>query len=271
MALHVASDANYVQVYVDTTELGLNMSAWYQPQEKAQWWYEKGTKSATMITGAGTTVCNYDLTQPNPSTNTYYVSTTYDYDSGAWSTSLQPPPNVKLTGLLGAERKRGDDFDHNLNDADLDKVQKDVLVLASLSPCSMSACYTRIGRTDNDLVPCSKRILKILHEISGKGPVQDLDPSIYQGFLVFLSVAACTHGTGIIVQKLISAGYIVTLSIAVSGVTAAIKIERPRNSQDRLITDGVVPPQVVEDWDAAVAAASADHPINNGIQPDPAS
>jgi hypothetical protein len=126
LALHVVFDANDGQVYVDTTELALNMSAWYQPQEQAQWWYEKGVRSTTMITGAKGEVCNYDLTKKNPVTDTYFVSTTYKYEEGIWSTSPNPPPSVRSAGLLGAERKPGGDSESDPEDPDLDQIRKDV-------------------------------------------------------------------------------------------------------------------------------------------------
>ena len=107
------------------------MSSWYQPQEKAQWWYEKGVASTTMITGAVSQVCDYDLTTPNPSTNTYFVSTTYDYDSGAWSTSLDPPPQATLTGMLGSDMIGASDSASNINENDLDKIRRDVSVPSS--------------------------------------------------------------------------------------------------------------------------------------------
>ena len=110
------------------------MSSWYQPQEKAQWWFEKGVQSTTMITGAVSEVCDYDLTTPNPTTNTYYVSTTYDYDSGSWSTSLSPPPQATLTGLMGSDTMVAGDANGDLNGNDLEKIKKDVSVLTPLSP-----------------------------------------------------------------------------------------------------------------------------------------
>lgn len=117
------------------------MSSWYQPQEKAQWWYEKGIQATTMITGAVTDVCPYDLTQPNTSTNTYYVSTTYDYDSGVWSTSLNPPPQVMATGLMGSENMEAGDPGDDLSENDLDKIRKDVSVPSSLPSYSTHATF----------------------------------------------------------------------------------------------------------------------------------
>lgn len=117
-----------MQIYMDQTELAPNMSAWYQPQEKVQWWYEKGVQSASMISGTASQVCKYDLTQKNPNTNTYYVSTTFQYDPGTWSTSLAPPPSVNRTGLM---RSFGT-LTSNFNASALDKIRSDVSVYSIL-------------------------------------------------------------------------------------------------------------------------------------------
>ena len=78
------------------------MTATYQPQEKARWWCEKNIHSGTMVSGIVTEVCDHDFTNPNPLTNTYYVSTTYDYSSGQWSKSNSEPPSQQRTGLMKA-------------------------------------------------------------------------------------------------------------------------------------------------------------------------
>ncbi|KAL9043860.1 MAG: hypothetical protein Q9214_002964 [Letrouitia sp. 1 TL-2023] len=236
LALFIASDADCVKIYLDTTELGLNMSSWYQPQEKAQWWYEKDVKSATMITGAATDVCNYDLTHPNPKTNTYYVSTTYVYDEGTWSTSDDPPPSVEKTGLMGAERMGAGDPNGDLDENDLDKIRKDV-----------------------------KEIMGILNRFGGNRKVQGASKDIFYGLLKFGTAEACAHGTKIIANKLIDKGYGATVTIEASNVKATVTITPPPKLQHHVITGNVVPQQIITDWNAAVKADSADNPTNGGV------
>ena len=48
------------------------MSSWYQPQEEVQWWYEKGQKSATMISGARTDFQTFNMANPRASDGRYY-------------------------------------------------------------------------------------------------------------------------------------------------------------------------------------------------------
>ncbi|MCJ1315075.1 hypothetical protein MMC15_000390 [Xylographa vitiligo] len=226
---------DFEPIYVDTTELALNMSSWYQPQEKAQWWFEKGVQSTTMITGAVSEVCDYDLTTPNPTTNTYYVSTTYDYDSGSWSTSLSPPPQATLTGLMGSDTMVAGDANGDLNGNDLEKIKKDV-----------------------------KEIMELLNKMSGdkvQGPGKD----IFFGLLKFGTTAACLSGVNTIVHKLIDKGYAATAEVSGDSLSAKVTITPPPKLQGVLTDVGAVPTQVTADWNAAVAADAIDHPINNGI------
>ncbi|MCJ1379038.1 hypothetical protein MMC17_002137 [Xylographa soralifera] len=228
-------EGEFEPIYVDTTELGLNMSSWYQPQEKAQWWYEKGVQSTTMITGAVSDVCDYDLTTPNSLTNTYYVSTTYDYDAGTWSTALVPPPQASLTGMMGADIVGAGDPNDDLNDNDLDKIRKDV-----------------------------KEIMDILNRISGD-KLQGPGKEVFFGLLLFATAAACLHGVNTIVNKLIDKGYGATATIAVDKVSATVTITPPPRLQGLLTASGAIPPQVTTDWNAAVTADSADNPTNKGV------
>lgn len=115
------------------------MSPWYQPQEKAEWWYEKGVQGSTMITGAVTDVCEYDLTQKTPISNTYYVSTTYTYDTGVWSTSQEPPPSAMVTGVIGSNRKGTSHLNNGVIEKDFDTIRNDMLVLFHRPPCRIYA------------------------------------------------------------------------------------------------------------------------------------
>ena len=54
-----------------------------------------------MISGAISNACEYDLTNPDPMTRQYYVSTTFVYDTGLWSTATTKPPAIQsLTSLV---------------------------------------------------------------------------------------------------------------------------------------------------------------------------
>ena len=61
----------------------------------------KGIRAASTISGSISDICPYDLTVRHLDTNTYYVSTTFEYNSGGWSTSLAKPPSVQ--GQLGSD------------------------------------------------------------------------------------------------------------------------------------------------------------------------
>ena len=150
-----------MQIYLDRTALAPNMSAWYQPQEKVQWWYEKGVQSASMISGVASQVKAYDLTQKNPNTNTYYVSTTFQYDTGTWSTSLSPPPSPTRTGLM--MRSPGT-LTSKLNDSAVDKIRKDALVF-SILPFLHLPSFIQSPPTDNVVIPCSVHIMEVLETL----------------------------------------------------------------------------------------------------------
>ncbi|MCJ1435479.1 hypothetical protein MMC27_004852 [Xylographa pallens] len=229
-------DGQFEPIYVDTTELALNMSSWYQPQEKAQWWYEKGVQSTTMITGAVSEVCDFDLTTPNPSTNTYYVSTTYDYDSGSWSTALTPPPQASLTGMLGSQSIGADGSNDGLDGNDLDKIRKDV-----------------------------KEIMDILNKISGDKVQAPETIDYFFGLLIFATAAAALHGVNTIVNKLIDKGYGATATFTSDKRSATVTITPPPKLQGLLTVGGAVPAQITTDWNAAVAADSVDKPTNGGV------
>ena len=89
------------QIFIDTLELAVGMSSWYQPQEKVQWWYERGARSGSMISGGRSSVENYDMTNPRPSDGKYYVSTSYIYANGSWVTNSNDSPSLMRTGTLG--------------------------------------------------------------------------------------------------------------------------------------------------------------------------
>lgn len=73
-------------IFIDQTELGPGMNAAYQPQEKVQWWYEAGMKSATMISSDRSSVETGDFSAPDPLTNTYSLTSSYSFANGVWTT-----------------------------------------------------------------------------------------------------------------------------------------------------------------------------------------
>ncbi|KAK3904208.1 hypothetical protein C8A05DRAFT_32016 [Staphylotrichum tortipilum] len=101
------SAGGYDVIYVDSTELGLNMGSWYQPQETVKWWYQTGVRTATMIAGADTPVHTFDMSAPNPETGLFYISTTYIYATGQWINSPNAPATALETGVLGFPRRSG--------------------------------------------------------------------------------------------------------------------------------------------------------------------
>jgi hypothetical protein len=86
------ASGNFDTIYVDPTPLPLNSSAKYQPQELVEWWYQTDIRTSTMISSASTAIAGVNLSRPAPTTNKYYYSTTYNYDSGTWITSADTPP-----------------------------------------------------------------------------------------------------------------------------------------------------------------------------------
>ena len=253
-----------MQIYVDQTALAPEMSAWYQPQEKAEWWYEKGVQSASMISGAVSQICNYDLTQKNPQTNTYYVSTTYQYDTGVWSTSLLPPPSVSRTGLM---RSFGT-LTSSLNDSALDKIRRDVLV-SSVSSLLHLPSFIQSLRADNAFIPCSVDIMEVLEKLGHQSQIQAPGPDFYYGIVRFATIAYCAHGAKAIVQDLTSKRYQAEITLDATKMVATIKVTPQSKFQSTGFTGGVVPQQVVNDWNAAVKADAADKPTNQGISSSP--
>ena len=106
--------------------------------------------------------------------------------------------------------------------------------------------------------------MDILNKISGD-KVQGPGKEVFFGLLVFATAAACLHGVKTIVNKLIDKGYGASATIAVDKVSATITITPPAKLQALLTADGAVPPQVTNDWNAAVSADSADSPTNKGV------
>ncbi|KAI1427201.1 hypothetical protein F5Y12DRAFT_205091 [Xylaria sp. FL1777] len=89
-----SQNGGWSPIWVDEVGLGKEMSAWYQPQEKLQWWYETGVRSSTMISGARSKVNTYDMSRRNPATGKFFVATTFYYDEGKWKDSLTRPANL---------------------------------------------------------------------------------------------------------------------------------------------------------------------------------
>ena len=249
-----------MQIYVDPTALAPNMSAWYQPQEKAEWWYEKGIQSASMISGAVSQVCTYDLTTKNPNTNTYYVSTTFQYDTGTWSTSLAPPPSANRTGLMRSFGMLAS----SLNDSALDKIYRDVSVF-SILPFLHLPSFIQSPPTDSVFISCSMDIMEVLEKIGHQSQVQAPGLEFYYGVVKFVTIAYCTHGAKAIIQQLTSKGYQAELTLDGTQMVATIKVTPPSKFQSTGLTGGTVPQQVVKDWNAAVETDAADKPTNEGI------
>jgi hypothetical protein len=84
-------------IYVDPTSLPPSSSAKYLPLEFVEWWYQTDNRTSTMMSGASTAIGGVDFTKPAETTEQYYYSTTYDYDSGTWITSEDKPPQALYT------------------------------------------------------------------------------------------------------------------------------------------------------------------------------
>jgi len=79
--------SRFEPVFVDPVSLGYKMSATFQPQEKLQWWYDSGSKQATMFTDHKTPYEQGDFSAPDPVTGTFTKQSTYSYADGAWTTT----------------------------------------------------------------------------------------------------------------------------------------------------------------------------------------
>jgi hypothetical protein len=82
-----------MEIFIDQMPLGPNMSAWYRPSEKVEWWFESGSpaslRKSVTLQGARTPVEQWDMADP---TEIEYCSTTYSFKKGEWTTSTDPPP-----------------------------------------------------------------------------------------------------------------------------------------------------------------------------------
>jgi hypothetical protein len=96
--------------------------------------------------------------------------------------------------------------------------------------------------------------------------VQDPGSEIFIGLLTFATAGACVHGARLIVNKLVEKGYSATFKIEAGDLKATVTIKAPKKFKGLQTTGGGVPKEVVNDWNAAVAADAADHPINDGIK-----
>jgi hypothetical protein len=123
-SLYSAANLVATQIYIDPSSLGLNMGSWYQPQEKVQWWYQKGQQSSTMISGAGTVIAEYDMSRPNPGSGFFYTSTTYLYSAGKWQNSPMPPQSLKVTGALTPSGSRPSVPGNSPRQSDIDALQR---------------------------------------------------------------------------------------------------------------------------------------------------
>ncbi|RYP58044.1 hypothetical protein DL769_009138 [Monosporascus sp. CRB-8-3] len=85
------NSGSFDPIYVDPTPLPKGASAKYQPQEEVKWWYQTNIRNATMIESASTAMGGIDFSQAASNTGKYYYSTTYNYKSGNWITSQNPP------------------------------------------------------------------------------------------------------------------------------------------------------------------------------------
>lgn len=78
---------NFEPVFVDPVSINLNMSATFQPQEELQWWYDSGSKQATMFTDHQTPYETASFSKPDVQTNTFFKTSTYNVQDGAWVTT----------------------------------------------------------------------------------------------------------------------------------------------------------------------------------------
>lgn len=64
------------------------MTAWFEPSEVVKWWFESGLSSADTLAevqaqGVRSPVETYDMASAD------YVSSTYNYVEGIWTTSTE--------------------------------------------------------------------------------------------------------------------------------------------------------------------------------------
>ncbi|KAK7413990.1 hypothetical protein QQX98_007173 [Neonectria punicea] len=99
---------DFEAVFVDTLQLGVNMSAWIRVSESLNWWLEAGLEAcATAIpmpdnhaNGVRTPPERFNMLEPE---NLNYVLTSYDYANGVWTTSKTRPTLVELETMTGVK------------------------------------------------------------------------------------------------------------------------------------------------------------------------
>ena len=84
-------------IFVDPVSINKNMSATFQPQEKLEWWYDSGAKQATMYTNHTTPFETGDFSSEDAQTHTYTKMSSYDVQSGKWTTTA-----TKCKSMLGS-------------------------------------------------------------------------------------------------------------------------------------------------------------------------
>ncbi|KAH7371721.1 hypothetical protein BKA66DRAFT_443913 [Pyrenochaeta sp. MPI-SDFR-AT-0127] len=104
-------------IFVDPTELYIDGSATYQPQEQVKMWYETGLRTGQVYARAFETDNVIDYTKPASSTNKYEWWTTYTTSNGAWTNSTQSPEPylLRVPGQVPAKDALTHDSDTNPN------------------------------------------------------------------------------------------------------------------------------------------------------------
>lgn len=73
-------------IFVDSKFIAKGMNGKFQPQEKLQWWYDAGAKSATMFQVIQSKYETGDFSEPDQNTQTYKKKSQYNYTAGTWNT-----------------------------------------------------------------------------------------------------------------------------------------------------------------------------------------
>lgn len=72
------------QIFIDHVNVGLNMSAIFEPSDVVKWWYRAEIEAAETLSPEE----SYDMATVS------YVSSTYSYVDGVWATSIDRAPRL---------------------------------------------------------------------------------------------------------------------------------------------------------------------------------
>ena len=75
-------------IFVDEVPLGPGQHGKWQPQESISWWYSANLDSGVMKEQHGARTETADFSAPDPATRSFHKTSTFDWTTGLWTTSV---------------------------------------------------------------------------------------------------------------------------------------------------------------------------------------